>query len=236
MVLTAVAGLLGLLSVAAIALLPEVETLVALLHVGHERNLPAWYNSGLLLLGGVAAAAAAVAARRVGRSRPHVLGWAGLAVLLGVMSLDELAGIHESLGRWLRPRVRAFVADNIGDLDDRGSALVGTTWLIPAFVVLVLLAIAAVWWWRGAAPRVRSWVVLGFGVLVSGAVGMEMVSAVVQDSQAAYLAAMHVEEFLEMTGAALMLIGVLRGFTIGGGHDGPLDDHRPRLGTLRFAG
>src|SRR5687768_17855211 len=55
-----------------------------------ERNPSTWLSTALLALAGVAAWAA-------GRGRPDAARWNIVAVIFGVLSLDEVATIHERL-------------------------------------------------------------------------------------------------------------------------------------------
>lgn len=65
-----------------------------------EQNAPTWYAASTLLVAAALFAVIAAAKRdqqdRVGRH------WQGLAVIFGLLSLDEAAGLHEHLNDLVR--------------------------------------------------------------------------------------------------------------------------------------
>jgi hypothetical protein len=180
--------------------------LIRLVDVTSERNIPTWYSSGVLLLAGVSAAGIFVFTR--GRAaRAEGLVWLAVAVLMLLMSLDELVSLHEQLGRALQPAIQDEARARAGTSLD---GILGTGWIIPGVLVVVALAAGLALAYRSAPRRLRLPFVLGFAVLTLGALGMEVVSALVYDRPIPLLLASHVEEFLEMIGGAMMLLAILR--------------------------
>ncbi|MGM7670023.1 hypothetical protein [Microbacterium sp. A93] len=167
--------------------------------VSGERNLPTWWNSGLLMLAGVLSAAVGLLRRRArvdGRS--GWLAWCGLALLLALMSLDEYAGIHERLdGLW-----RLVVGQN--PLPAFGWLMLGVPVALGVVVFLWLCARVL------PAPSTTLYV-LGIGVFFLGALGAEVlvVAAGIPLDSWAYVASYHVEELLEFTGSALLVVAPL---------------------------
>ena len=175
--------------------------------VAGERNLPTWWNTGLLLMAGALSVAVGLL-RRPTRldGRGGWAAWGGLGALLALMSLDEFAGIHERLdGLW-----RRLVGDNP----------------LPAFEWLMLgvpvAGAVVVFLWLCArvlpAPSMALYV-LGIVVFFLGALGAEavVVAAGVPLDSWAYVASYHVEELLEFTGSALLVVAPLAAVRLASG-------------------
>ncbi|GAA1118798.1 hypothetical protein GCM10009670_05180 [Citricoccus alkalitolerans] len=175
--------------------------------VAGERNLPTWWNAGLLLVAGALSLSVGLL-RRPTRldGRGGWAAWSGLGALLALMSLDEFTGIHERLdGLW-----RRLVGDNP----------------LPAFEWLMLgvpvAGAVVVFLWLCArvlpAPSMALYV-LGIVVFFLGALGAEavVVAAGVPLDSWAYVASYHVEELLEFTGSALLVVAPLASFRLASG-------------------
>jgi hypothetical protein len=178
----------------------EPALLFLLVDTNGEQNLPAWWSAVLLL------AAAALAALRSRLSDPSQRrlrqGWAGVAALLALLSLDEVASLHE---RVLGAVARVAVGG--------GSGLLHFTWVVPGLVVALSLAAAAVPFLRALASPDRRWVVACGGVYLLAALGLEAVSGAVLDSglsHAVYLVVTAGEEALEMGSVLALVVGLGR--------------------------
>src|SRR5215216_8208718 len=64
--------------------------------VGEERSIPTWFESIQFLLCSMLLAVVTVAKKR--RSDRYILHWSFLSVIFLVLSLDEVASIHEAIG------------------------------------------------------------------------------------------------------------------------------------------
>lgn len=186
------------------------HALIRYVDIAREQNIPAWYSGGVLLIAGLAALAAYQLAS-YSASRGERVAWLGVAALLLVMSLDEVVSIHEVVGRALRPALTESVRGTVGNSLD---GIVRTGWIIPGIVAVLLLVAAGAVGYRFAARRLRLRFVVGFGVFVLGALGMEMVGSLVYEHPIPLLFASHIEELLEMLGAAVMLLAVLSCFRL----------------------
>lgn len=157
-----------------------------------EGNLATWYSSALLLA--CAALLGAIAWRTTAgqRYRRH---WAGLAILLALMSADETAQMHEMLIAPLRA---------IWDV----GGVFHFAWVIPgmAFVLCVLLACAG--FLRSLPPRTRALFAAAAAVYLGGALGIEMVDGYYASrwgsATLAYGMLTSLEEALELAGAVLL--------------------------------
>jgi hypothetical protein len=162
-----------------------------------EGNVPTWYSVVQLL--SVAFALGFVASCESARRRP-ALAWWGLVVLFAYMSLDEATDMH---GLW---------AKISGTPDLPGVTHSGFSWVIPGAILVTLFALLyARWLWR-LPPRTRNLIVLAGTVFVAGGLGLELVGALVVDTDflaPSYLAVSTLEELFEIVGIMIMLYAIL---------------------------
>lgn len=162
-----------------------------------EGNVPTWYSVVQLLT--VALALGFVASCESARRQP-ALAWWGLVVLFAYMSLDEATDMH---GLW------AKVA---GTPDLPGVTHSGFSWVIPGAILVTMFALLyARWLWR-LPVRTRNLIVLAGAVFVSGGLGLELVGALVVDTDflaPSYLAVSTLEELFEIVGIMIMLYAIL---------------------------
>jgi hypothetical protein len=170
-----------------------------LFDVNTEATVPTWYSAGLLLAVAAVCAVLAVVARAADGGGAGRWGMLGL-VFVG-MSLDETVALHE--------RLDSGVNDT---LDVGGSGALPHPWagagvvLAAALAVVTARAIGLLPWHRGR------WAVLGLGLYVGGALGLEALSGVVLDAAGngfEYAAITWAEEGAEMVGALVMLCALL---------------------------
>lgn len=163
-----------------------------------ERNLPAWWNSGLFLVAAVLSLGVGMLRRSAGM--PGLWGWLGMSALLAAMSLDELTSIHERL-----PGVyERLFGEN---------PLEVYQWLMLG-VPLAAAVLLFTWWTIRGLPRPsRRLFGAGFVVFFLGAIGVEAVTAVllptIGQESVTYVALYHLEEALEFLGASLMAVAPL---------------------------
>lgn len=174
----------------------SLRPLVAFFSLSFEHNLPTWYASSLLLACAVALGAVAT---RVGREpgAPFRRHWWGLAVIFAYMSLDEAVCLHENLGGLL--------------------ALHGVlyfSWIVPAAALLALFGLSYLRFVARLPPGTRRRFVTAGLVYVGGALVMELPLGFwaerAGDDNFVYAAIDWVEEMLELAGASLFLLAVLR--------------------------
>lgn len=178
-----------------------------LLDLDGEANLPAWYASAKLLILGLLLAIFALRAPVRPRSRLMFLP----AILALAMSLDEIAGIHEWVGR----RSDALLPGG------RLASVLPVTgiWMLPLAPIVLggaYVAYRALKPCLTTAPRARWLFVAGCAILLAGALGAEVAANFVV--QGTWLAALQVaiEEGAELVGATTMLWGALELFAAHG--------------------
>ena len=186
--ITVVSGLGLSAELAKDALPPE---LVQHLSLSYEGNVPTWFSSSLLLACAIAAGAVA---RDAARWRRH---WWGVAIVFGYASMDEAAEIHEHLG-----------------------GLVGThgvlyfDWIIFAIAILIVLSFVYLRFVIALPRATRLGLIAAAVVYVGGAVGMELPlgwwTERFGNDGLGYALIDWVEETLEMIGASLALLALLR--------------------------
>ena len=130
---------------------PVSDLLFNAVDVDQEENFSTWYQGFSLLFASVLLFI--VAARRRGDRDPLALYWQGLGIVFVMLSLDEIAGYHETL-----------------------NAIMTESWTVPALVLVALFAIAYTrFLLRVERPTAKRFVAAG-AVYMGGAVGMERFS------------------------------------------------------------
>jgi hypothetical protein len=148
-----------------------------LFDLDEENNLPTWFSSFLLLNNAMVLYLLANA--RAGDYRYH---WILLASGFLILSIDEVAGLHESL-----------------------NTAIDLNWAIPGGILVILVGLAFVPFLLSLQRRVAVLFVLSGLLYVSGAICVELLSEDMNEKSLAYGFATAVEEGLEMLGALLFL-------------------------------
>jgi hypothetical protein len=158
-----------------------------------EANVPTWFASSLLLACAVTAAAIARELAAGAPGRPH---WWGIAVGLGWVSLDEVAGLHEHLG---------------GHLDTGGALYFD--WVIWAALVVGVLAVIYLRFLLALPSPVRARLIIAATVFVTGALALELPlgwwTEHAGSDSLGYALIDWVEETLELVGASLALVALV---------------------------
>ena len=139
-----------------------------LFDAGEENTIPTWFSSSQLLLCSFLLAAIALAHKRSGgRYRRH---WGILSLIFVLLSVDEVASMHESLDAELERLLAATTGFDPG-------GPISSFWVVPAaaFTLVVLLAYLG---FIAHLPRTtRRLFLLAGALFVLGALGMEMLEA-----------------------------------------------------------
>jgi len=175
------------------------KIVMKLFDVNSENNVPTWFSS-LLLFGDalLAGLVAAIVRRAGGRDARH---WAALAALLSLMSLDEVASLHERL------QVPA------GAVLGSASGALHFAWILPGALLALVVGTAFVGFLVRLPGSTRRLVATAGVVYLSAAVGLESLGGMVLEAQgdrAMYLLVSAAEEGLEMVGSVLLLYAFMR--------------------------
>lgn len=191
-----IASLTALSFLTQTTLIPGIHSHAGLfraLNVNREDSIPNWYSSLGLALAAVLLALIVreLDARKETLERSR---WITLAAGFTFMSIDEIAGFHEQIGR-IVGRIRHF------------DGWLSYAWVIVALGALLMMIPYFFAFLKRMEPRMRRrFLVAGF-IFVGGAVGFEMIGGRIQDQWGedclGYLVSVHIEEFMEMTGVVL---------------------------------
>ncbi len=167
-----------------------VDALLPKLSLSYEGNLPTWLSSGLLL-------ACAVVAGSIASARgPLHRHWWGITAVAAWMSLDETAELHEHLGGLVG-----------------GTGVLYFDWVIPAAVLLAVLALVYVPFVRALQAATRMRLVIAAAIYVGGALVMELPLGWWTEHHGTdglgYALIDWVEETLEMVGVSLALVALV---------------------------
>jgi hypothetical protein len=176
------------------------KAVMRLFDVNSEGNVPSWFSSMLLMGGAVLAALLAALVRRGGGRDAGY--WAGLAVVLSLLSLDEVAALHERLG-----------GPAAGVLGGSTRGALHFAWIVPGGVLALGVGLAFLGFVVRLPPGIRRLVVAAAAMYLTAAVGLEALGGVVLEAQgdrASYLLVTAAEEGLEMAASVLFLYAAMR--------------------------
>ena len=170
-----------------------------LLSLDREISVPTWWQQ--VAVAAIAGLATLIALFERRRGLPDHRYWAGLGVILLLMSLDEGAEIHEHLIQPMR--------DQFGIT----GGVLWFAWLIPGLAALALFGVVYLRFWLRLRPPVRWQLGLAGGLYLLGAVGFEMLGGVYESSRGfqdfGYALVIACEEGLELVGQTVAIYGLL---------------------------
>jgi hypothetical protein len=174
------------------------DSVVRLLWIDEEGNIPAWYSASLLLVSSLLLAAIAAVHRH--QRRGHVAHWLILSLVFLFLSLDETAQLHE---RSIVPLRDAFGA----------TGFLYYAWIVPAAVCVLALGLGYLRFLSRLPARTARLFLLAAGVYLGGAIGIEAISAnhasLLGEKDFVYHLIVSAEELFEMTGVVLFIYALL---------------------------
>ncbi|MGH7549283.1 MAG: hypothetical protein ACREMD_13985 [Gemmatimonadota bacterium] len=175
----------------------DVPTLI---DVSEECNIPTWYNSALLALAGGLAALVGRADRGREGARPKY--WWGMALAMFLVSMDEVAAVHERIDALVPPRL----------VEPFGEWITVHPWVIFGLPAVLLLGALYVPFLRALPDRTRRFFLLAAAAYVGGAIGAESLHGAINVYYGGGVftsLAILLEESLEMTGVVIFIYGLL---------------------------
>ena len=166
--------------------------------VDEEQNIPTWYSSNTLLV--CAILLGLIATHKSQTQDRYRWYWAALAVIFGLLALDEFVSFHEEMNKILN----LFISF-------QGLFYFG--WVILALPAVSVLAIVYLKWWRNLPKRSRLLMMVAAFLYLGGAVGMEMLGGYAIDrygpANRLYALFTYFEELGEMSGVATFIYALL---------------------------
>ncbi len=154
-----------------------------LFDLDEENNLPTWYSGFLLLV--VSVFLWLCGRRKRADADPWFGQWYALAVGFLLLSVDEVAGVHETI-----------------------NSITETSWAIPGGILALMIGLGFTPFLISLPRRTAGLFVLAGGIYLVGAVGIEIFGTDAGDTLE-YSMATLLEEGLEMLGVILFLHALL---------------------------
>lgn len=178
----------------------QVLGLVRLFNVNQESNIPTFFTV-LLTIGSAMLLALIGFLSKQGKSNDSRY-WFALAFGFLFLGYDEAFQVHEQLGDPVR---QLFGKSNLGFLY--------FGWVVPAMIVVCLLALLFVKFLLRLPVRTRGWMLFAGCVYLSGCIGMELIGGkyfvLYGQDTLMYSFLTTIEEGLEMSGVATLIYALL---------------------------
>jgi hypothetical protein len=170
--------LAGLAARFALYMWGEVEFLqpLRLFDVGEERSIPTWFESILFLLCSTLLAVVAVAKKQ--RNDRFSLHWGVLSVILLLLSLDEVASIHEAVGEQSERLLNYATGITPG-------GAISFFWVVPGAIFVFIVLLVYLRFLANLPQTTRRLFLFAGALFVLGALGIEMLTAQVVSSSEA---------------------------------------------------
>jgi hypothetical protein len=136
--------------------------------VGEERSIPTWFESIQFLLCSILLAV--IAATKKQRNDRYILHWSVLSIILLLLSLDEVASIHEAIGQ-----LSEHLLHNITGFTPSGA--ISVFWVVPGAVFVFIVLLAYLRFLADLPQSTRRLFLFAGALFVLGALGFEMLSA-----------------------------------------------------------
>ena len=166
----------------------------------YDNNLTTWYSSVTLLACSLLLTIIAIAKKEDGNS--YSFHWQILVVIFAIMSLDEVAMLHERAGNLI---------DILSPVEYSG--WLNYQWVLLGIPLTAIIAIAYFKFMLHLPARTRNLFLLAGGLFVGGALGLEILSgyqaSLNTSSQFLYKLYMTIEELWEKLGVLVFIYALL---------------------------
>lgn len=176
------------------------DTLIRLFFLGFEQNFPTYFISSCELLSALLLLLISILESK--RKGQNVFKWISLSLVFFFIALDEMIMIHE------------YTTEPVSNLlDGVDSGIFTFAWVIPGFVILILLAIFFLRFLLHLEGKIRLYFMIAATLMIGGAFGLELIGGHYYDLHGAdnltYRMLQNVEESLEMVGIIVFIRGLL---------------------------
>jgi hypothetical protein len=172
---------------------------VSFLDFDMERNLPTFYSVMAIEICALLLFIIYCHHRKQGDS--YRWAWLGLVIIFAFLGLDEATKIHENTGDLVAPMVDA-------------AGVLYFPWVLPYGIALGFLSIVYIPWLLSLPLATRIRFIIAAIVFLSGALGMEMLSAVYAEKTSLdsveYIWTYTIEETLEMLGVVIFMRALIQ--------------------------
>jgi hypothetical protein len=141
--------------------------------VGEERSIPTWFESMQFMLCSILLAVVTVAKKQ--RNDRYSLHWSFLSIIFLLLSLDEVASIHEAIGQQSERLLHSATGFTPG-------GAIKFFWVVPGTIFVLILLVAYLRFLADLPQSTRRMFLFAGALFVLGALGLEMLSAQVSSS------------------------------------------------------
>lgn len=176
----------------------HLHQLVPQFNLDREMNIPTWFASFLFLLAALLLWNIRIYEKK--SNRRFSVYWLSLAIVFLILSIDEIAAIHET---WVETFRRLFHARGVFYF----------SWVIPAIALVIIATVFYSKFTFLLPPKTRNRFLVSACVFLVGSLGIEMVSGLHVEhfgsQNFTYSLLANLEEFLEMAGLVLFISALL---------------------------
>jgi len=180
---------------------PDKFDFIEMVDFDYEANLPSFYSSAAILF--CAALLWLISAYKRKQRLPFRFHWLGLAIIFSLLGLDEAISIHEELGD---------LTEHFELFDAHGYLYFA--WVVPYGIALTLFVLSYLKFVLALPGSTRLLFVVSGVLFVTGAMGIELISANEADLNGTdtilYSALYTAEELCEMIGIVIFSYALMR--------------------------
>lgn len=170
-----------------------------LFDVGLEANAPTFFSVVLFLVLSASAWLCGVFDRYTKKTKKDWIPWMLVSLLLFFFALDELAQVHEQL---------TYHVQNLFGT----SGFFTFAWVIPYGIIVILLSMYLIPFFLKLPRHTRNAILLGGGLFILGAIGVEMIGARFYAIGGVYhpgfIISSSIEEIMEIAGQLIAVFGL----------------------------
>lgn len=175
--------------------------LFGLFNLESDTSIPTWYATITLLV--CSTLIGSIGIMKAERKDRFALHWIVLAVLFLLLSVDEVARIHETIGMTVRLKLTGPLSGGLRH-----------AWVLPGMLFITVVGLLYLRFLSHLPRYIRFLFLLAGLIFVGGALGVEMINAYQRDQPGTtgfgYHAGSVVEETMEMLGIVVFLYALTR--------------------------